>query len=95
MSSNKLYKLIEKYNLTNPIKVILLLLILFLIYRIFIESQNYVIPNLYPNTKIHEGFQQALLGNGNIYGNVLILNRSTYLFINGCSLLIKPGGLNQ
>ena len=36
MSSNKLHKLIEKHNLINIIKVAVLLLILFLIYRIFI-----------------------------------------------------------
>jgi len=79
MSSNKLYKLIEKYDLTNIIKVILLLIILFLIYRVFIESKTYKIPksisNLYQNNvNIYEGFEQALLGNGNIYGNVITLN---------------------
>ena len=39
MHGNKLYNLIDKYNLTNKIKVLLFLLILFLFYRIFIEPQ--------------------------------------------------------
>ena len=76
MSSNKLHKLIEKYNLLNIIKVIVLLLILFLIYRIFIESNqpNISVSDVVIKSNIYEGFQQAMLGNGNIYGNILTLN---------------------
>jgi hypothetical protein len=76
MSSNKLHNLIEKYNLVNIIKVFVLLLILFLIYRIFIESTpiNSPISDLVIKRNIYEGFQQAMLGNGNIYGNILTLN---------------------
>jgi hypothetical protein len=79
MSSNKLNKLIEKYNLRNIIKVILLLLILFLIYRIFIEPNQPVllISDVVMKKNIYEGFQQAMLGNGNIYGNILTLNNPT------------------
>ena len=76
MSSNKLHKLIEKYNLINIIKVFILLLILFLIYRIFIETnqQNISVSDIVVKKNIVEGFNQNLLGNGNIYGNILTLN---------------------
>ena len=79
MSSNKLSKLIEKYSLRNIIKVILLLLILFLIYRIFIEPNQPVllVSDVVMKRNIYEGFQQAMLGNGNIYGNILTLNNPT------------------
>ena len=81
MSSNKLHKLIEKYNLINIIKVIALLLILLIIYRIFIKSKNNIYPDSYSNIaikkNIYEGFEQALLGNGNIYGNLLSLSDPT------------------
>ena len=78
MSSNKLHKLIEKYNLLNIIKVIVLLLILFLSYRIFIESKQLQPSSSFSDVvmkrNIYEGFQQSMLGNGNIYGNILTLN---------------------
>ena len=76
MSSNKLHKLIEKYNLINIIKVAVLLLILFLIYRIFIETNQKKLSNsdVVMKRNIYEGFGQALLGNGNIYGNIISLN---------------------
>jgi len=73
MEFNKLNNIIKKYNLSNIIKVILLLIVLFLIYRIFIESPNTSIyKNHYLNENIYEGFQ-ASLGN-TIYGNVISLN---------------------
>ena len=76
MSSNKLHKLIEKHNLINIIKVAVLLLILFLIYRIFIESKQLKLSDsdVVMKRNIYEGFGQALLGNGNIYGNIISLN---------------------
>jgi hypothetical protein len=90
MSSNKLNKLIEKYNLINLIKVIALLLILLITYRIFIKSKNNFFSdfdlinsnsNSMSNTvikkNIYEGFEQASLGNGNIYGNLLSLTDPT------------------
>ena len=83
MSSNKINTLIEKYKLTNIIKVILLLLILFLVFRIFIESES--------KQNIYEGFAQAVLGNGNIYGNVISLNDPTNMPIfekNTCTFIL-------
>jgi hypothetical protein len=87
MSSNKLHNLIEKYNLINIIKVITLLLILLLIYRIFIKSKQNNFSDLdlklisnsnsIVKRNIYEGFEQALLGNGNIYGNLLSLTDPT------------------
>jgi hypothetical protein len=84
MSSNKINTLIEKYKLTNIIKVILLLLILFLVFRIFIESES--------KQNIYEGFAQAVLGNGNIYGNVISLNEPTNMPIfskNTCIFILS------
>ena len=72
MSSNKLYNLINKYNLKNKIKIIVVLLILFLIYRIFIESQ--IIPyNIIKLENIYEGFNSATTLGLNYYGNVITL----------------------
>ena len=68
MENNKVKKLIEKYKLTNIIKVILLLIVLFLVYRIFIESSH---KNSYNFKNIYEGFT-ATLGN-TIYGNIISL----------------------
>ena len=65
MISNKLNNLIEKYKLTEIIKIVLLLIVLLLVFRIFIDSSE----------KIYEGFEQ--LGNGNIYGNAISLNDPT------------------
>ena len=65
MISNKLNNLIEKYKLTEIIKIVLLLIVLLLVFRIFIDSSE----------KTYEGFEQ--LGNGNIYGNAISLNDPT------------------
>jgi len=72
MESNKLNNIIKKNKLTNIIKVILLLIVLFLVYRIFIESlkNNYKSDIAYKN--IYEEFDN--LDNNNIYGNVISLN---------------------
>ena len=76
MHGNKLYNLIDKYNLTNKIKVLLFLLILFLFYRIFIEPQI-ILNEKTKMTNIYEGFETTI-GNGDIYGNVITLkNQST------------------
>ena len=91
MASNKLHKLIEKYNLINIIKVFVLLIILFLIYRIFIEQKqpNLSISNVVMKSNIYEGFQQALLGNGDVYGNIISLNDPTNIpiYLNNTCIL--------
>jgi hypothetical protein len=82
MENNKVKKLVEKYKLSNIIKVILLLIVLFLVYRIFIESSNKnIYKSIYNNNNynynnnnfknIYEGFT-ATLGN-TIYGNIISL----------------------
>ena len=88
MSINKLSQLIEKYNLTNLIKVIIILIILFLAYRVFgysLEIQN-------KKQNIYEGFDSAVLGNASLYGNVLSLknpqNIPTYSG-NTCTLALN------
>jgi len=71
MAINKISNLIEKYKLSNILKVIALLLVLFLVYRIFINSID---TNTNTNTnknKIIEGFDT--LNNGDLYGNVIPL----------------------
>jgi len=70
MSINKLNYLIEKYNLTNVIKVIIILIILFLAYRVFSSSLEMQKHQPY---MLLEGFETAVLGNANLYGNVLSL----------------------
>ena len=71
MAINKISNLIEKYKLSNILKVIALLLVLFLVYRIFINSID-TNTNKNKNTnKIIEGFES--LNNGNLYGNVITL----------------------
>jgi len=77
MTSNKINTLIEKYSLTNLIKVIVILIILFLVYRIFIESSSYQSPYIINNKYIYEGFTLATLNNGNLYGNVISLLNPT------------------
>ena len=85
MSFNKLNNLIEKYNLSNIIKVCIILVILYLIARVFIPKS--VINNTIP--AIVENFDN--LNNGTIYGNELSLNEPkntpTY-FNNTCVLFI-------
>ena len=76
MASNKLSNLIEKYNLTNIIKVIVLFIILFLVYRIFIEEHTFSSINSLGNSlskNVYEGFTAGSLGNGSLYGNVISL----------------------
>ena len=76
MASSKLNNLIEKYNLTNIIKVIVLLIVLFLVYRIFIETKDYKLPSINNISKnIYEGFEN--LGNASVYGNVISLLNPT------------------
>ena len=70
MAFNKLNNLIEKYNLTNIIKVCIILVVLYLVARVFIPDS--LIDNIMP--AIIENFDT--LGNG-IYGNELSLNNPT------------------
>ena len=90
MASNKLSNLIEKYNLTNIIKVIVLLIILFLVYRIFIEEHTFSSINSLGNSlskNVYEGFTAGSLGNGSLYGNVISLLDHTNIpsyFSNTC-----------
>jgi hypothetical protein len=91
MAINKINNLIEKYKLSNILKVIALLLVLFLVYRIFINSIDININiNTDINTdtnKIIEGFET--LNNGNLYGNIITLQNSQntpYYSGNTCTL---------
>ena len=68
MSFNKLNNLVEKYNLTNIIKVCIILVVLYLVSRVFIPES--LIDNILP--VIVENFDN--LNNGLIYGNALSLN---------------------
>ena len=68
MTFNKLNNLIEKYKLTNIIKIFIIIIVLYLITRVFIP--NYTINSLIP--VIVENFDN--LNNGTIYGNELSLN---------------------
>lgn len=85
MAFNKLNNLIEKYNLTNFLKVCIILVILYLATRVFIPDS--LISNMIP--AIVENFDS--LNNGTIYGNELSLNEPkntpTY-FGNTCSLTL-------
>jgi len=81
MALTKIKNFIENHNLTNTIKVILLLIILFLAYRLFINSHTINSRNHFTNIKstnenenenLYEHFT-ALPGIDNIFGNVLSL----------------------
>ena len=77
MPINKLNNLIEKYELTNIIKVIIILLILYLAYRLFTSTNEKFNDNNYDNGNgnVIEGF--ATLTNGPTYGNVIsLLNKN-------------------
>lgn len=81
MPMNKLNNLIEKYELTNIIKVIIILLILYLAYRLFTSTNekfndnNYGNGNDNGNGDVIEGF--ANITNGTTYGNVIsLLNKN-------------------
>jgi len=85
MEVNKLKKLIEKYNLTNIIKVIVILIILYLIARLFIPT---IVNNndLSNPLKLIEGFTTLSY---TYYGNQLSLQDSTNIPIysgNTCTL---------
>ena len=73
MEVNKLKNLVEKYKLTNIIKVIVILIVLYLISKLFIPSlyNSHASPNA---SKIIEGFQT--LGYS-YYGNQLSLQDPT------------------
>jgi hypothetical protein len=85
MAFNKLNNLIEKYNLTNFLKVCIILVILYLATRVFVP--DLLISNMIP--AIVENFDSLV--NGPIYGNELSLNEPkntpTY-FGNTCSLTL-------
>ena len=87
MSFNKLNNLIEKYNLSNIIKVCIILVILYLIARVFIPKS--VINNTIP--AIVENFDN--LNNGTIYGNELSLNepKNTPTYFNNTCVLSLAG----
>uniref|UniRef100_A0A6C0EYX6 Uncharacterized protein n=1 Tax=viral metagenome TaxID=1070528 RepID=A0A6C0EYX6_9ZZZZ len=75
MPMNKLNNLIEKYELTNIIKVIIILLILYLAYRLFTSTNEKFNNNNYGNGDVIEGF--ANITNGTTYGNVIsLLNKN-------------------
>ena len=67
MTFNKLNNLIDKYNLTNIIKVCIILIVLYLVSRVFIPDS--IIDNMMP--VIIENFTP--LDNGSLYGNELSL----------------------
>ena len=76
MAINKISNLIEKYKLSNILKVIALLLVLFLVYRIFINSIDTNTHKSVDSINLInsiEGFTQATLNNGDLYGNVITL----------------------
>lgn len=87
MSFNKLNTLIEKYNLSNIIKVCIILVVLYLVARIFIP--NSLISNIIP--AIVENFDN--LNNGTIYGNELSLNepKNTPTYFNNTCVLSLAG----
>ena len=79
MPINKLNNLIEKYELTNIIKVIIILLILYLAYRLFTSTNEKFNGSSYGNANgdgnVIEGF--ANITNGTTYGNVIsLLNKN-------------------
>ena len=71
MTFNKLNNLIEKYNLTNIIKVCIILIVLYLVANVFIPDS--IIDNMMP--VIIENFGN--LGNSTMYGNELSLIEQT------------------
>jgi hypothetical protein len=87
MSFNKLNNLIEKYNLSNVIKVSIILVVLYLVARVFIP--NSLISNMIP--EIVENFDN--LNNGTIYGNELSLNepKNTPTYFNNTCVLSLAG----
>ena len=85
MAFNKLNNLIEKYKLTNILKICIILVVLYLIARVFIPDA--LIDNIIPT--IVENFEN--LNNGSIYGNDISLNenKNTPVYIgNTCVLTL-------
>ena len=96
MEVNKLKNLVEKYNLTNIIKVIVILIILYLLSRLFMPSlynSNVSRKASQMESEVVEGFQT--LGYS-YYGNQLSLqdptNTPTYA---GNTCIFKFDGINS